>query len=340
MHPAHGNGFPVLKSRYDDAEMILAPLFAQAASTIGAGSTLPLSEALEAMLWRLYHDGATSWPQIPVAAEKFAQFLGRQLPRDVGLEDLVTLRARDLYLVCALGLGDRTAQTVFESEYMPRVRHALLQFGTSEPGIADIKQNLYGRLLEKRDVTVVRSGYGGRGDLGSWLCTCAIREAGQRHKKRQRELALEHASEEILRDLHSSPEVATLTGRLKDVFQESFKEAIATLSSRERNLLRYHFLAELSIDQIGAIYHIHRATAARWVNKAQERLVKKTRELFVMRAQVNAESLPRIMELIESQLSVNLGNVLKGSTENDPRADGSTEPGGTNGTNGTGGAAS
>lgn len=321
-------------SRYDDADMILAPLFAQAASTAGSGSTVPPSEGLEAALWRMYHEGATSWPQIPVSAEKFAQFLGRQLPSEAALRELAGLRARDLYLVCALGLGDRTAQTIFEGEYMQRVRHALLQFGTSEPGIADIKQNLYGRLLEKRDGTVVRLSYGGRGDLGSWLCTCAIREAGQRHKKQQRELALEHASEEILRDLHSSPEVATLTGRLKQVFQESFKEAIATLSSRERNLLRYHFLAELSIDQIGAIYRIHRATAARWVAKAQERLVKKTRELFVLRAQVNAESLPRIMELIESQLSVNLGNVLKGSTEHDPYSGGQ---GGSGGTSETGG---
>lgn len=310
------------RTRYDGADMILAPLFAQAAGMTGSGSAVSADEKMEAALWRLYHEGAASWPQIPITAEKYAQLLGRQLSGGAALQDLSTLRARDLYLVCALGLGDRTAQAILESEYMPRVRHALLQFGTSEPGIADIKQNLYGRLLEKRDATVVRLGYGGRGDLGSWLCTCAIREAGQKHKKRQRELALEHASEEILRDLHSSPEVATLTGRLKEVFQESFKEAIATLSSRERNLLRYHFLAELSIDQIGAIYHIHRATAARWVAKAQERLVKKTRELFVLRAQVNAESLPRIMELIESQLSVNLGNVLKRSTENDPNAGG------------------
>jgi RNA polymerase sigma-70 factor, ECF subfamily len=237
----------------------------------------------------------------------------------------LNLRARDLYLVCALGLGDRLAQTIFETEYMPRVRHALLQFGTSEPGIADIKQNLYGRLLEKQDVTVVRSGYGGRGDLGSWLCTCAIREAGHRARRGQRELALEQASEEILRDLRNSPESATLTGRLKEVFQQSFKEAIATLSSRERNLLRYHFLAELTIDQIGTLYHVHRATAARWVARAQENLVKKTRELFVVRAQVNTESLPRIMELIESQLSVNHGNVLKGAPESDPRSGGSAQ---------------
>jgi len=102
--------------------------------------------------------------------------------------------------------------------------------------------------------------------------------------------------------------------------EAAFREAVTLLSSRERNLLRYHFLAELSIDQIGTIYQVHRATAARWLARAQERLIRKTRELFLLRTQSNADSLPQIMELIQSQLSVNLGNILKRSTENDSQS--------------------
>ena len=41
-------------------------------------------------------------------------------------------------------------------------------------------------------------------------------------------------------------------------------EAFAALESRERNLLRYALGDGLSVDAIGTLYRVHRATAARW----------------------------------------------------------------------------
>ena len=80
--------------------------------------------------------------------------------------------------------------------------------------------------------------------------------------------------------------------------------------SFERNLLRYHFLMRLSIDQIGDIYHVHRSTAARWVARAEEQLIRQTRERFTARVGVTEQSLPNVLEQFLSQVSINLGSLL------------------------------
>jgi RNA polymerase sigma-70 factor (ECF subfamily) len=300
--------------------MMLAPMFAQAAPP-GTRAAFLAHPSLEAALRRLFEAGQASWPQIRILPEQFVVFLARQLPPEVAEpREFAVLRAKDLYITCALGLRDRSAQVIFQAEYMPRVRRALLGLKTPESVIADIQQNLYGRLLERQDAEVKRWGYCGRGELVSWLCTCAIREAGLRHKLAQRELALEQATQEILGTLDKTPESMTLNGNLKEAFQAAFQEAVASLTSRERNLLRYHFLVEMSIDQIGGIYQVHRATAARWISRAQERLIAKTRENFIARTKLSPDSLPQIMALIQSQLSMNLGQALKSTADSDPRS--------------------
>lgn len=298
--------------------MTLARLFQQyAASDVWAATALHTD--LEAVLGRLHQDGQAAWPQLRLTPEQLVTFLARQLPPESATPEAVgALRVRDLYFLCAFVLRQRAADIVMQTEYLPKVRQALLQHGTPEALIADIQQDLCKRLIEQQDPKVGRRGYSGRGELAGWLCTVALREVGQRHKRRQREVGLDQSAAERLLDQHKDPEMDLLTGTLKQAFHEAFREALAALTSRERNLLRYHFLAGLSIDQIGDIYHVHRATAARWLTRTQEVLGTQTRERFLLRTQLSADSLPFIMDQIKSQLSVNLGNLLKSKAEHDP----------------------
>lgn len=302
--------------------MTLVQLFLQqAAPTMDADGDL--HQALEDALWQLVKTGAASWPEIQLAPEDFVRFLAKQLPPPLQEPRLLlSLHARDLYLVSALGQGHRAALLVLETEHMPKVRRVLRKLGTPEPMIADILQSLYNRLLERQnappDAPTLRHGYSGRGDLSGWLCTCAVHDAGRRHRRQQRELSLDEAPTVIWGAQGHSPEMALLTGQLKEIFQSVFRDAVESLTSRERNLLRYHFLSELSIDQIGRLYHVHRATAARWVAQARERLITETRKRFLARAPTGAETFPRIVELIRSQITANLAALLKQTTEVDP----------------------
>jgi hypothetical protein len=44
---------------------------------------------------------------------------------------------------------------------------------------------------------------------------------------------------------------------------------VRTLSRRDRNLLRYQYFDHLTVDDIGALHRVHRATAARGVARAE-----------------------------------------------------------------------
>src|SRR5262249_43055522 len=67
----------------------------------------------------------------------------------------------------------------------------------------------------------------------------------------------------------SDPEIEHFKRLYAAEFRAALSEAIAGLASRERNLLRHGFADALSIDQIGALYGVHRSTAARWIHAAR-----------------------------------------------------------------------
>src|SRR5205823_12308411 len=74
------------------------------------------------------------------------------------------------------------------------------------------------------------------------------------------------------------PVLAQLKQRYRDEFGEAFRQAAAALTPRERTLLRYRFLDGLSIDEIGVLHRVHRATVARWIAAIREALFEATRE--------------------------------------------------------------
>ena len=73
------------------------------------------------------------------------------------------------------------------------------------------------------------------------------------------------------------PELMVMQAQAKEQFNAAFKAAVASLAERERNRLRQSCLDGLSIDELGALYKVHRATAARWLTKATEALLARTR---------------------------------------------------------------
>ena len=58
----------------------------------------------------------------------------------------------------------------------------------------------------------------------------------------------------------------------RDLVKAAMTAALAQLEPRDRTLLRMHFVHRMSIDAIGKIYEVHRATAARWLSAICDRL--------------------------------------------------------------------
>jgi RNA polymerase sigma-70 factor (ECF subfamily) len=161
--------------------------------------------------------------------------------------------------------------------------------------------------------------YSGRGSLGGWLFIAAIRIAERRTERAQHELpghepwVASDVQERLLPAL--DPEMEHLVHSYKAAFEAAMQQALATLSIRERNLLRYHFLERLSIDRLAEIYDVHRATAARWILRAQRRLADEARARFTAQIPVAADSVPRLLALIRSKLNLSLNAVLTKTAE-------------------------
>jgi RNA polymerase sigma-70 factor (ECF subfamily) len=258
---------------------------------------------LEGALAGLAARGRAAWREIPLAGEDFAAFLGRCLPEDAD-DDLAALRGEDLWLVCAFGRGVPGAAEALDRDFLEREAGALARLGAPPAVIEDVLQELRGRLFEMQ-APVERRGYGGRGSLGGWLRVSAVRALNRRRDRRAREV-LVGSTPVLVASPDHEPETGLLLKAHKVALDEAFQEALALLSSRDRSVLRYHFGEKLSIDEIGAIYRVHRSTVARWIARACEALSEQTRDAFRRRLTVTEETFQRLVGLLESRIGVEL----------------------------------
>jgi RNA polymerase sigma-70 factor (ECF subfamily) len=107
------------------------------------------------------------------------------------------------------------------------------------------------------------------------------------------------------------PLLAGVKQRYRDEFRIAFGEAAAQLTDRERTLLRYRFVDDLSIDEIGALYRVHRATVARWIAAIRESLFEGTRTRLMARLELDEPEVDSVLRLIDSQLDVSTNAILR-----------------------------
>ena len=108
------------------------------------------------------------------------------------------------------------------------------------------------------------------------------------------------------------PEVEYMKRTYSNEFKASFAEALGQLGAREQTLLRYHHVDGLNIDEIGAIYRVHRVTAFRWIEKAKEQLVKSTLDTLRVRLKLPSAELDSVLRMIRSQIHLSLVRHLGG----------------------------
>ena len=102
------------------------------------------------------------------------------------------------------------------------------------------------------------------------------------------------------------PTIDHLRPRLQVEFRAAFEAALRSLETRERNLLKHHFLDGLSTDELAVLYRVHRATAFRWLARARERLLSQTRQALAARMSLRRSELDSVMRLVDSQLEVSV----------------------------------
>ena len=277
---------------------------------------------LDRRLWSLVAEGRAAWPDLAIDAKDLVAFVARHLTPDLADAALDGLRPADLYLACACARGSTAAITAFDRDYRREVDTALARMRIGPPRLADVKQLVRQRLFVGGGTAGAPTSvgkiaeYGGRGDLRRWVRSVAVRTCLNDLRKGKREILVDDdqliAQHAINQD---DPEVEYMKRTYSAEFKVAFGEALGQLGPREATLLRYHHVDGLNIDEIGAIYRVHRVTAFRWIEKAKDQLVKATLDTLRARLKLPPDELDSVLRMIRSQIHLSLIRHLGGPTD-------------------------
>jgi RNA polymerase sigma-70 factor (ECF subfamily) len=279
-------------------------------------------EALTRELGAAVDRARASRPTLEVDAHRFVAHLARHLPDGTDpIAALSRMHTDDMWLVCGCLEGNTAAESTFERECIAAIDPMLAHMQLDVTMVDEVKQAVRAKLLVSTDGAVPRIGdYAGRGDLRSWVGVIAMREALTSLRHRGRHPAA--GGEDRLMSMESpalGPELAFLKQHYRDAFEVAFKAALTDLSPRARNALRHHYVHRLTIDQLAAMYGVHRSNAARRIANAREALMTGTRRRLAEALNVERDEFESIMRLIQSRLDLSVRRLLEEGAEPDPR---------------------
>jgi RNA polymerase sigma-70 factor, ECF subfamily len=281
------------------------------------GSLPAAAEALDAALSTLWERGRAAWPGVELDAAVLAAYLGERAPPDVAPPAwLGQLDAADVFLACACAEGLPRAVHAFDAAFLGKLPAYLRKLRPTPELVAETKQELLEKLFvgSPERPPKIRL-YRGTGALEGWVRVTALRvalnllEAG-----RAGEAALDEV-DAMARAVAPGcdPELEFMKASYRGEFVAAFREAMSSLPPRDRNLLRFTFVERLTPAGVGAIYGVHRTTAMRWIDAAQEDVVTRTRSRLMARLRLSPSECDGIFALVRSRIQVTLGSLLKAS---------------------------
>lgn len=216
--------------------------------------------------------GRRSFPGVNVALDMFEKHVVRSA---AGRDRHDWSHGADLYLACACEAGDRLAHEHLAAVLLPVVSGVASRFAARGPAPDELLALVLERLLVTRaDGTPARiASYDGFHALGAWARVIALRLALDRVPRSSPERPLEDAVLDSLHAIDGDPELLAMRSRDGALLRGVVEAACRSLEPRARRMLRHSLVEGLTVDEIGALYGVHRATAARQVRRALDALV-------------------------------------------------------------------
>lgn len=280
-----------------------------------SGLAVPSRPAALAAWEALVAGGRRAWPAVTFDEAVVAGYVGARL---AGLGPdlaaaLAAAPAGDLAIAAMCEAQEPTAHAAFD-DILTEVDAAGAATRAPKDLVQDVKQILRVQLLiRKPDKPPGISSYKGKGPLRGWVRITASRELIRHLKKKKRETPLERSLEDVLVGGSADPMLSQLKAEYRSEFASALKEAIVALSAEDRTLLRQSIVEQLSIDAIGAAFGVHRATAARWLQRARAALVTGTRTKLATRLAMPVEQIDSVIRLVQSRLDASMIRYLRDS---------------------------
>jgi RNA polymerase sigma-70 factor (ECF subfamily) len=277
------------------------------------------SRAGVATAWQGLLDIArAAWPDVRIDPAQIVEFIAQRLTGDDLPAALAAAPAADLVLAAACAHDEPTAMVAFDT-VLGEVDAAGASTRSPRDLIDDVKQLIRVQLLVAKDGKPPGiTGYRGKGPLRGWVRITATRELIRHQRKRARETPSDRPLDEAVNAALGEaiggpvdPMLAELKAEYRTEFAVALREAIVELSAEDRTLLRQQIVDQLSIDEIGAAFGVHRATAARWLQRARGALVTATRGRLAQRLKVSVDEIDSVIRLVQSQLDASVVRYLR-----------------------------
>jgi RNA polymerase sigma-70 factor (ECF subfamily) len=268
------------------------------------------------------------WPEATVTDDAFAAALATKLAAQKDLTTaLARLRVEDLFLAQWCISGDARAIAAFEHVHRVDLDAALGRFRKLAVTADELRQTLRIKLFVASEGRAPRIGdYSGFGFLQNWLRVTALRalvDIARGERARKIEVLL--ADDDLLGVPALGSDLANRYSRdqVSRAIKAAFAHAVAGLAPRQRNFLRHAQVDALTLDQIAALYGIHRATVARTLAQARTELSEATRKALAAQLGVSDEAIDSVVREADSRIDLSLSRVLKApelasGTDDDP----------------------
>lgn len=265
------------------------------------------SESLENALIGAVATAQAAHPEVPCSAQALVAYVAERAPHD-------SARWDDLLLAMGCLRGDPQALAKLQREVLPEARMALQKLRLPSAAVDDALQAMSSDLLSGPNPKI--ASYEGTGRLGAWLRVVATRLA-LRADKREKLYVHDEEPAALAVAAGADPELSFMKEQYRAEFRAAVADAIAAIAPKSALVLRQHTVDGLSIDEIGALHSVHRATAARWVQAAREELLKEIRRCFVGRCKIAPDECDSVLRMVQSRLDVtvrrHLVHAAKGS---------------------------
>ncbi|HEX3763175.1 MAG TPA: sigma factor-like helix-turn-helix DNA-binding protein [Kofleriaceae bacterium] len=273
------------------------------------------AEYLERRLHQILDACRAAWPALGVPERAFVRHLAEHLPEDGDLDTcLFRMHYPDLYLACGCAVQDPAALRVFDGKILRQTVPVLQRMGLSASQIDEVVQVVRAKLLvaEEPGRAPPIASYAGHGALVGWVRTATRRTALSLRRNKDEQIGSGDDGHGLTRiPIPADVELDYLKHRYQAEFKQAVEDALAGLDAEQLRILRLHYTDGLSIDRIGALLGVHRATAARWIRAASEAVRDETRRLLHARLGLSAAELDSLAGLVQSQLHLSLDRLLR-----------------------------
>lgn len=252
-----------------------------------------------------FERGSGAAPGVRASVDDFADWVKASEITSDDLND----RAEDLFLAWACAAGDAQAHRLFETRYLGQVERYVHRFRFAGHLLDEVRQRV--RLKQLFGARPGISLYRGRGPLGAWVRATAVRvafdvaaEVGHAVADRHAELA------EVWRAFDEGPEAETLKSTYRERLVGALEESIQSLEPRDKTLLRLNVVDGLSIDVIGRIYQVHRATVARWLVTIRRKIFDDLRARAALRWGASSGDLRSLVRILGDDIHLSARRLL------------------------------